>query len=435
MKLLRRKAGEPSGRVGVKAWRTLAARAVTVGLGLVLATAAHAQTVQTVKTEAPGQPSLKSAERTALEQHVQGLIAETLRRRAVRHVADTAVERDAKQLAAALSDAQLRAAFDREDASAVIDAALARAAAPASAAPTLGDSNSDLLYVPIPPCRIIDTRLAGGALAANSTRAFKVNGTDEFQTQGGNQGGCGIPVDAAVPQATAAVLNFVAVGPQGPGDLRAWAFGQSEPLAAVLNYSNVPGLNIANGVVVPIAGSSMYTDDLNVATDVSGTHLVVDVTGYFTRFPVEGFKVSKPSTNQSDAGVVNLGATSLQSCLAVNSCDVTTTVTGHVVVQTWAQVSVDHTQGTHDRVVLGIKNVSPTQCTNFNETVNAVDFEVPDVVPTDPAIEMVLEDARTFFQSAANGTVTYYVNAAMGIGASAGDQISSSRMVCTFYPD
>jgi len=317
----------------------------------------------------------------------------------------------------------------------VIDAALARAAAPAAAAPTLGDSNADLLYVPIPPCRIVDTRLVGGSLAANSTRAFKVNGTDEFQAQGGKAGGCGIPGDAAVPQATAAVLNFVAVGPEGPGDLRAWAFGQPEPLAAVLNYANVPGLNIANGVVVPIAGSSMYTDDLNVKTDVSGTHLVIDVTGYFTRFPVEGFQVSKPATFQSDGGVVNLAGTSLQSCLAVNSCDVTTSVTGHVVVQTWVQVKVDHTQGTHDRVVLGVKNIAPTQCTNFNETVNAVDFEVPDIVPTDSAIDTVLEDARSFFQSAANGTVTYYVNAAMGIGASAGDQVSSSRMICTFYPD
>jgi hypothetical protein len=63
---------------------------------------------------------------------------------------------------------------------------------------------------------------------------------------------------------------------------------------------------------------------------------------------------------------------------------------------------------------------------------------VPDVAPTDPAIETVLEDGRTFFQSATSGTggtVTYYVNAAMGIGASAGDQVESSRIICTFYPD
>jgi hypothetical protein len=380
-------------------------------------------------------PHLKSAERTTLEQHVQGLIAETMKRRAQRPLSDAAVDRDAKRLAAALSDAELRTAFDREDAAAVVDAALAKAAAPAAAAPTLGDSNADLLYVPIPPCRIDDTRLVGGSLAANSTRAFKVNGTDQFQAQGGKAGGCGIPGDAAVPQATAAVLNFVAVAPQGPGDLRAWAYGQPQPLAAVLNYANVPGLNIANGVIVPIAGSSLYPADLNVSTDVSGTDLVVDVTGYFTRFPTDTFNAQKPSTTQADNGAVSLANTSLQSCLPVNSCNVTTTVNGHVLVQAWAQANIDHTQGTPERMVIGIKNSAPTVCSNFNETVNAVDFEVPDVQPTDPGVETVMDDSRLFFQSASDGTVTYYVNGAMVIGASSGDQIKSSRIICTFYPD
>jgi len=311
-------------------------------------------------------------------------------------------------------------------------AATVPARAAAAAAPTLGDSNSDLLFVPVPPCRIIDTSLAGGPLAAFETRAFRVNGTDAFQAQGGKDGGCGIPAGSVPPQATAAMLNFVAVTPRGPGDLRAWPYGQPQPFSSIINYSAV---NIANGVIVPIAGSSQNPADLNVSTDVSGTDLVVDVTGYFTRFPIDGFQVAKPTLVQSDGGVVSLNNTSLQTCVAVNSCDVTVSVTGHVVVQAWAQVKVDHTQGIHDRVVFGVKNSDPTACTNFNETVNAVDFEVPDVVPTDPGIEMVLDDARTFFQSAADGTVTYSVNAAMGIGASAGDQVLASRMICTFYPD
>jgi hypothetical protein len=395
----------------------------TLGARAVQAQAAPAQTA-----------AAKQAERKALEQHVEGLIAETIRRRAVRPVGEAVVARDARRLAASLSDAELKEAFDREDASGLVEAALAKAAA-APSGKALGDSDSDLLFVPVPPCRIIDTRLAGGALAANSTRSFKVNGTDAFQAQGGKDGGCGIPAGAVPPDATAAMLNFVAVTPEGAGDLRAWAYGQPKPLAAVLNYARVTGLNIANGVIVPITGSSLQPFDLNVSTDVSGTQLVVDVTGYFTRFPQTTFTVSKPVAVQNDAGAVSLSGTSLASCLAVNSCTVTVNVTGHVLVQTWAQVRVDHTQGVHDRVVLGLKNIDPTACTNFNETVNAVDFEVPDVIPTDGAIETVLEDGRTFFQSAADGSVTYYVNAAMGIGASAGDQIVSSRMICTFYPD
>src|SRR5689334_11700721 len=70
--------------------------------------------------------------------------------------------------------------------------AFAKAATAASGVvrKALGDSNSDLIFVPVPPCRIIDTRLAGGPIAANSTRSFKVNGVDAFQAQGGKDGGC-----------------------------------------------------------------------------------------------------------------------------------------------------------------------------------------------------------------------------------------------------
>jgi hypothetical protein len=38
----------------------------------------------------------------------------------------------------------------------------------------LGDAARDLVFVPVEPCRIIDTRIAGGAIAANSTRNFDV---------------------------------------------------------------------------------------------------------------------------------------------------------------------------------------------------------------------------------------------------------------------
>lgn len=48
----------------------------------------------------------------------------------------------------------------------------------------------------------------------------------------------------------------------------------------MLNYSNVPGLNIANGVVQPICVFGC-THDLNVVPGVSPTHVVIDVLGYF----------------------------------------------------------------------------------------------------------------------------------------------------------
>jgi hypothetical protein len=438
MKLLLRRAGATGRRAGSPTVRAVLACGLA-GLAALAQAGAAGAVAPRPSAVAP------TAERAALERRAFDLIVQTIRQRAVRPLAEAIIERDARWLAATTGERELRDAVARGDASALIDAALARAAmaAPlaktaATAAPTLGDSNSDLLFVPVPPCRIIDTRVAGGALAANETRSYLVNGSTGFLAQGGNGGGCGIPADAVPPSATAAVLNFVAVAPQGPGDLRAWAYGQPKPLAAVLNYAQVTGLNIANGVVVPVAGSSLNPADLNVSTDVSGTHLVVDVTGYFIRFPIEGFQVSKPTAIQADNGAVSLASSSLSSCPEVNSCTVTATSTGHVLVQVWTQVNIEHTQGTHDRAVIGIKSVDPTICSDFNQTVNSADFEVPDVFPSDPAYKTELQLGRVFFQSATSGNqgmVTYFINAAMVIGASAGDQIENSRMICTFYPD
>jgi hypothetical protein len=142
----------------------------------------------------------------------------------------------------------------------------------------LGAATSNLVYNPLPPCRVLDTRSGSGAaqiagpLAANTTYAIQVSSL------------CDVPNDAA-----AVMLNFVAVAPGGAGDLRAWPWDSSNPAppnSSILNYGNVSGLNIANGLVVSIcnpgtATGGICTDDLFVRPDAAGTHLVIDVLGYF----------------------------------------------------------------------------------------------------------------------------------------------------------
>ena len=73
------------------------------------------------------------------------------------------------------------------------------------AAAELGSSAADLVFTPLTPCRIIDTRAAGGPIMPGSPRDFLVSGNLGFEGQGGTPGGCGIP-----DSATAAMLNFVA---------------------------------------------------------------------------------------------------------------------------------------------------------------------------------------------------------------------------------
>jgi hypothetical protein len=144
----------------------------------------------------------------------------------------------------------------------------------------LGDSQADLVYTPVTPCRIIDTRLAGGPIAGGTTRSFRVTGGD-LSSQGGSPTGCGIPSGAA----TAAVVNFIAVNPAGPGDLRITPFGTPMPTASILNYAAVTGLNIANGPTVAICDLAVApcSSDFTIQADGAATQVVADVQGYFRK--------------------------------------------------------------------------------------------------------------------------------------------------------
>jgi hypothetical protein len=140
-----------------------------------------------------------------------------------------------------------------------------------------------LVYSPLPPCRVADTRAAAaGMLQPGAPRTFHVVGaSSDFAVQGGVAGGCGLPGFAAgSPQVRAVVLNLVAVNPQGAGNLRAWAADQAVPAASVLNYAQVPGLNIANAVVVSLRQDS-EGQDLSLRVDQAASHVVIDVLGYF----------------------------------------------------------------------------------------------------------------------------------------------------------
>jgi hypothetical protein len=181
-----------------------------------------------------------------------------------------------------------------------------------------GSSTADLLYTPVAPCRIIDTRFAaGGALVANVPRDFLVAGTTGFPTQGGLAGGCGIPLGPAA----AVVINFVAVNPAGPGNLRAWPAGTAVPNASIINYAAI-GTNLANGLAVPICNPSCLTD-LTVRADVSGAHLVADVVGFYQGYP-------KSRQNAFTFALVLVNSTNQNFLAGVNNESVTAGESIHV---------------------------------------------------------------------------------------------------------
>ena len=391
------------------------------------------------QTDLPGRRPEGKQIGPQIEKQARELIVRELERRARREVPPAVFQAAAKRATDRMTPRQIAGLVEQGDAAQLVDGMLAEAEASrllSASAPSLGNSTSDLLFVPLAPCRIFDTRqISGGLLMAGQKRDFLVAGTNAFLSQGGTGGGCGVPDGTTTPVAAAVVLNFVAVSPQGPGHIIAWAYGQPEPFASIINFSVVGGLNIANGIVVPIDGTTNQPFDLSVRAGVSPVHLLADVTGYFTRFPIEAF--SQPQKDRVTTGL-QTSAVSLGDglCHRLATCDVTSPagVSGTVLIKSWAQVSIDHTNGTHDRVIAGAKQFASTvSCTPVEDQVANMDYEVSDVWPS-ATWQATISNGRTFPQ---NGglTRTYELLSRMIIGASVGDEISSARMVCVFIPN
>lgn len=140
----------------------------------------------------------------------------------------------------------------------------------------LGSNQNDYVYTPVVPCRIIDTRAAGGIIPAGGTRDFRATGVN-FSGQGGTAGDCGIPFGAA----KAVVINFVVVQGSASGNLGVTPYGSAFPNASIINWT--PGIPIANGLPVTICNPSLTScgADISVRANSSPTQVIADVQGYF----------------------------------------------------------------------------------------------------------------------------------------------------------
>jgi len=140
-----------------------------------------------------------------------------------------------------------------------------------------GNGASAMLFVPVAPCRVADTRNANGAfggpsLSAGSSRSFSIPNSP-----------CGIP-----PTAAAYSLNVTVVPHQPLGYLTIWPTGLSQPLVSTLNSTD--GRVKANAAIVP-AGSGgaisvFATDPTDVILDINGYFVPTAVSGALAFYPV-----------------------------------------------------------------------------------------------------------------------------------------------------
>jgi hypothetical protein len=127
------------------------------------------------------------------------------------------------------------------------------------------DLTGALPFVPVTPCRIVDTRGAAGAfggptLTASAARSFPLP-----------SGPC-----SGIPSGVGAYsLNVTATNTQGAGFFLIYPQGGSQPLVSTLNY--VAGQTVANAAIVP-AGTG---GGITVVAGVSGADLIIDINGYY----------------------------------------------------------------------------------------------------------------------------------------------------------
>jgi hypothetical protein len=140
---------------------------------------------------------------------------------------------------------------------------------------SLGEIANDLVFVPITPCRIIDTRLAGGQIAANSVRSFDVTAVGDYAFQGGDASNCGGA--GAAGSFAAAAINFTVVTPGAAGYITAFPFLGTQPVAATVNYG---AGDIRGNFAVVKLDQGASANELSVYS-FAQTHLVADLVGYY----------------------------------------------------------------------------------------------------------------------------------------------------------
>lgn len=139
----------------------------------------------------------------------------------------------------------------------------------------VGNTTADLVFTPVTPCRIVDTRVAGGILAANSTRSFDITAVTDYSFQGGDSTNCG---GAGTAGSFAAALLNVTVVSTTAGYLTIYPFLGTQPLASALNF-NANDIRGNSSVFKLDQGAS--ANELSIFT-TGQTHIIIDIMGYYS---------------------------------------------------------------------------------------------------------------------------------------------------------
>jgi hypothetical protein len=137
----------------------------------------------------------------------------------------------------------------------------------------VGDVADDLVYTPVSPCRLFDSRPAQGGLGVLSPNVRRTYGATTPVTNQGGPGGCVAPTGAAV-----ALIQISTLTPAGNGYLQGGPQGIATFPNALILYQ--PGDQYGTSVAMPL---NVTNGRFDVQVQFAATDLYGDLLGYFAR--------------------------------------------------------------------------------------------------------------------------------------------------------
>jgi hypothetical protein len=154
----------------------------------------------------------------------------------------------------------------------------------------LGDTTGSLVFTPIAPCRIVDTRGVGartGFLNPGVPRTFDLTTDGYGKGQGGQTSGCtGLPSFSH----RAFAVNITVAAYAANGGLQVYPSGGAIPATSLINFFPAAYAIANNG---PVTGCYGCVDDITINAFGASTHVIIDVMGYYERASVTGASISR----------------------------------------------------------------------------------------------------------------------------------------------
>ncbi len=194
----------------------------------------------------------------------------------------------------------------------------------------LGDANQDLVYTPVTPCRLFDTRASQGGMGTPGLNLRRTYGAITPVVNQGGPGGCAAAAGAAV-----ALIQVGTLTPSGSGLLQGGAQGAASFPNALILYQT--GDQYGAAVAMPLNPANGQFD---LVEQFATADLYGDLLGYF-RAPAGAIRAEVIE----GPGVYFTTTPLVQNAFSSITETISTTVAGKFQVSKWAHVQLSCTSG------------------------------------------------------------------------------------------